>query len=234
MEAAGHVSILAILAALAALSLRSLLTSLTALPSLLATLLLALTLLTALSALAILALLSILAIVSLTMLSALALLISLLALLTTLGPLAWLAALAIPSIGIAAKGFDLPAQALHAIESLLRIRLLRPAHGLLSLVQLVSKAFDPRGDGGLDRVGVWIDTLANRLSTAIEARLQVGLIHLTERVLQLGRSRTFAAGQPARGVLHRLLKPGKVVRQELAVVGELRLFIGSGSGSRPA
>lgn len=95
-------------------------------------------------------------------------------------------------------------------------------------MQLLAKALKACTDRRLDRIGVRIHALADRLRASLETGLQVGLIHLAKRFVQLGGGRALAGCESTRGVLHCLFQAGEVICQKLALIGELRLLVASG------
>ncbi len=150
--------------------------------------------------------------------------------LSTLLPLALLASLA-----VARKSAELIAQPLHAIQSgfnsLLRIisRLRRLAHGLLRVMHAFFEALHSRRDFRLHAVCVGIDAAAHPVRAALDARAQIGLLHVAKCFAQLGGSSALIVrGQFARRVLQILFQSAEIVGQSLPVVGELLALLRSG------
>ena len=139
------------------------------------------------------------------------------------------------SLAIARKAAHLIAQPLHAIERgfnpLLRIvsLLRRRAHSLLRVMHSFFQALHSGGDFRLHAVGVGIDAAAHPVRAALNARAQIGLLHVAERVTQFGGGGVLiVGGEFARGVLQIFFQVAQIVGQFLAIVGELSAFLRSG------
>ena len=100
-------------------------------------------------------------------------------------------------------------------------------------MQFFFQALHSGGDFRLHAVGVGIDAAAHPVRAALNARAQIGLLHVAEGFAQLGGGRALiVAGEFARGVLQIFFQAAEVVGEFLAIVGKLSAFRCSGHRSR--
>jgi hypothetical protein len=87
-------------------------------------------------------------------------------------------------------------------------------------LQTFFEALHSRGNFRLHAVGVGIDAASHPVRAALDARAQVGLLHVAQGFTKFGGSRALiVSGEFARGVLQIFFEAAEIVRQFLAVIG---------------
>src|SRR6202023_2167696 len=144
------------------------------------------------------------------------------------------------SLAVTRNASQLVAQPLYSIERgfdrLLRIvSLLRQgAHGLLRVMQTFFEALHSRGDFRLHAVGVRIDAAAHPVRAALNARAQIGLLHVAERFPKFGGGGALIlSGQFACSFLQIFFQASEVVREFLPIVGQFPALLRSRLCSHP-
>jgi hypothetical protein len=166
----------------------------------------------------------------LTLLTALLALLSLLSLLTLLAAFQALLA-ALSRLLTAHSGLGLLehlAEALDVAEGLLHgfivrgaLAILTGGHELLDFLDLVAEGIEALGDLEFGHQGILAHSVADPGGVALHVASEVGLLHLAERLAELGGGLTLAGLHVAGGVLHVLLEALQVADFVLPLPGEL-------------
>ena len=126
------------------------------------------------------------------------------------------------------KGLHLIAQLLRIIQGILRlgIRGLCGTKSALRLAQMIGKLLQLRCDLRFGS-GVGSVALAEPIGLALDLCFDICLIHIAQRIAQLGSGAGLRGRELASGIAHLLLKPGETVGEFLPLISErLHLLIG--------